>query len=101
MSRHSVDLRSAGSKEFLAAHPICWLCGHPGADQIDHDPPVSKAPWLAYDRAHWRPAHGVRGCPLCPPTVSSDKRRHGQPRRCNQAKGDRPAQPSSPRSRRW
>jgi hypothetical protein len=104
MSRHTVDLRAAGSHEFLAAYPTCWLCHHhipPGTGQIDHLVPVSVAPELAMVVANWRPAHGVAGCTTCPPTVSSDKRRHGQPRRCNQARGNRQHTPPSPRSRRW
>lgn len=102
MSRHSVDLRSAGAKEFLAAHPVCWLCGHPGADSIDHYFPVSTHPHLAYEVWNWRAAHGARGCPLCPPTVSSDKRRHGKSRKCNQSRGARlNYQPDRPTSRSW
>jgi 5-methylcytosine-specific restriction endonuclease McrA len=103
MSRWSADSRwyRKAKVEYLAAHPTCWICGHGGADQIDHLIPVSKAPDLAMVVANWRPAHGVRGCATCPPTVSADKRRHGQPRRCNQARGNRPPTPSSPRSRRW
>ena len=102
MSRHSVDLRTAGAKQFLAANPNCWLCGHPGADQVDHAIPTSIAPDLAMDPSNWRPAHGVRGCPLCPKTVSADKRRHGKSRKCNQAKGSKlNYQPDRPTSRRW
>ena len=106
MSRHTADstwYRKA-SKEYLAAHPTCWLCTHPitpGTGQIDHVVPVSVAPELAMVVANWRPAHGVAGCSQCPPTVSADKRRHGQVRRCNQARGVRPPTTHSPRSRRW
>lgn len=103
MSRHSVDLRAAGAKEFLAAHPVCW-CGHhipPGTGQIDHIIPVSVAPELARNPSNWRAAHGVAGCPECPPNTSSDKRRHGQPTRCNQSRGTKPPTPHSPRSRSW
>jgi hypothetical protein len=103
MSRWSADSAwyRRTKAEYLAAHPICWICGHPGADQIDHYIAVSKAPWLAMVVSNWRPAHGVRGCPLCPPTVSADKRRHGQPRRCNQSRGNRMVVPDRPTSRRW
>jgi hypothetical protein len=103
MSRWSADSRwyRKAKAEFLTAHPTCWICGHDGADQIDHVIPVSVVPELAMVVANWRPAHGVNGCPECPPTVSADKRRHGQPRRCNQARGTKPDLPPSPRSRRW
>jgi 5-methylcytosine-specific restriction endonuclease McrA len=90
MSRFTADSRwyRKAKAEFLAAYPICWLCGHPGADQIDHVIPVSQAPWLRFEPSNWRPAHGVRGCQHCG-------------RRCNQQRGTRVAQPLSPRSRRW
>jgi hypothetical protein len=103
VSRWSADSRwyRKAKAEYLAAHPTCWICGHPGADQIDHVIHASVAPWLRFDPANWRPAHGVNGCAECPPTVSADKRRHGQPRRCNQQRGTKQTVTMSPRSRRW
>lgn len=90
MSRWTADSRwfRKAKAEYLAAFPVCWLCGHMGADQIDHYIAVSKAPWLAMVVANWRPAHGVRGCSSC-----------GQ--RCNQVRGTRQTVTISPRSRRW
>jgi hypothetical protein len=103
MSQHSED--SAWYRRmrpvFLAAHPICHICGHPGTDEIDHDPPISKAPWVKGDMRFWLAAHGVRGCPLCPLTVSADKRRHGKTRKCNQSRGARMTVPDRPTSRQW
>ena len=50
----------------LAASDICWLCGHPGADTVDHVIELDRGgPEL--DPANLRPAHGkknpVTGCP--------------------------------------
>lgn len=62
---------------FLAEQDVCHLCGHAGADTVDHVIPVSKGADPA-DRDNWLPAHGVNGCPTCG-------------RRCNSEKGDRQA----------
>jgi hypothetical protein len=92
--------------EIKANGETCVICGHPGSTSIHHLIPPSRYPWmareLARDPANWAPAHGVEGCPLCPPNRSRDKRRNGQPQRCNQTQGNKlePARPS-PRSRRW
>ena len=67
------------TRDYLKAHPICWLCALPGADTIDHVIPTSKAPALALDPGNWRPAHRV----------------------CNARRGNRATMPPSPRSRRW
>lgn len=49
----------------LKESDICWLCGRPGADTIDHVIPLAKGgPPL--DRQNLRPAHGAKqpwGCP--------------------------------------
>jgi len=60
----------------------CWLCGHDGAYELDHDPPRKMLLALRLDpddaRYH-KPAHGTScPCPTCG-------------KRCNQVKGDRPA----------
>lgn len=74
-------------RAFLATHRVCWLCGHDGADNIDHvipvSPPHNGAP---FDQGNWRPAHGVKGCPTCG-------------RKCNQQRGVK-AEPVI-RSRNW
>lgn len=57
----------------LNASTICWLCGHPGADEVDHVIPRDQRPDLAMDPTNLRPAHKT----------------------CNAAKGNRPAQPTS------
>jgi 5-methylcytosine-specific restriction endonuclease McrA len=67
-------------KEILAANDTCWLCGHGGADTIDHVIPVS-AGGQTKDPANMRPAHGTNGCPSCG-------------RRCNQDRGNGPPPPA-------
>lgn len=74
---------------FLLANPVCWLCGHPAADQIDHAIPVGPPHFGArFDQGNWRTAHGSRGCPTCAV-------------RCNQVRGSRVDAVTSVRSRRW
>ena len=44
----------------------CHLCGHDGANQVDHVISVLEAPHLAWDLQNCRPAHGTRNrCPVC------------------------------------
>jgi 5-methylcytosine-specific restriction endonuclease McrA len=43
--------------QVLATNTICWLCGLPGADSVDHVIPLSVAPELAHDPANLKPAH--------------------------------------------
>jgi 5-methylcytosine-specific restriction endonuclease McrA len=103
MSKWTYDSRAYRKTlaQVQATGPICWLCGHPGSDTLDHVIPASVAPDLAGDPSNWKPAHGVNGCPHCPPTVSADRRRHGQPRRCNQSRGNRTPATQTRRSRAW
>lgn len=64
----------------LESSDVCWLCGTPGADTIDHVLPLSIYPELAHDLSNLRPAH----------------------KSCNSSKGaGRNHQPKMPRSRRW
>lgn len=46
--------------EVLAQSNVCWLCGLPGADTVDHILPLVDHPELAHDRANLAPAH--RSC---------------------------------------
>ena len=57
----------------LAEDDTCHLCGHPGADVIDHVNPRLPRD----DEDNWRPAHGIHRCPTCG-------------RNCNGAKGAKP-----------
>jgi len=91
VSQWSADSRSyrRASQEFLAAHTVCWICGHPGANSVDHATPASVAPWLRFVVSNWRPAHGGgRRCPTC----GTD---------CNAKRGDNPDLPKVTTSRRW
>jgi 5-methylcytosine-specific restriction endonuclease McrA len=104
MSKWTYDSRAyrKALAEVQATGPICHICGHPGSDSLDHVLPASLFPELAGDPSNWRPVHGVNGCPQCPPNPSADKRRNGQPRRCNQQRGVRLIMPeTSRRSRAW
>jgi 5-methylcytosine-specific restriction endonuclease McrA len=90
VSRWTFDSRRyrKALREIQATGPTCWLCGHGGSDSIDHVIPASVAPDLRADPANWRPAHGVRGCPVCGV-------------RCQQVRGASLTPKRSPRSRRW
>jgi len=81
--------------QVLRASDVCWICGHPGSDTVDHLVPLSMGgPPL--DRSNLAPAHGVNPCGSCG-------------RRCNPSRGDgrtyrgRPRQHvlPFPTSRRW
>jgi len=76
-------------REVQATGPICWLCGHPGSDSLDHVLSASLFPDLRADPSNWRPAHGVRGCPTCGV-------------KCQQVKGNKLTMPTQTRrSRAW
>lgn len=38
-------------------HGTCWLCGHQGANSLDHILPVKDYPALEWTRTNWRAAH--------------------------------------------
>ena len=65
----------------LEESDICWLCGQPGADTLDHVVPLSVAPHLAESPDNVAPAH----------------------RSCNSSRGARLAESVRPlpASRRW
>lgn len=64
-------------KQLLAENDICWLCGHPGADSIDHVVPIRRG-GEPFELSNLRPAHFG----------------------CNSRKRDRPVVPN-PTSQRW
>lgn len=75
----------------LAESTVCWLCGHEGAQDADHDPPLKQLEALGIDPTDLRylkPAHGATGCPTCG-------------RKCNQEKGARAGKPPTVNSRAW
>lgn len=61
-------------RAILADSDVCHLCGHAGADEIDHLVPVSRGG--THNLENLAPAHGTNGCPVCG-------------RKCNQERGDR------------
>jgi 5-methylcytosine-specific restriction endonuclease McrA len=80
---HGRSTRSFGRlrERVLSQSNICWLCGQPGADTIDHIVPLSVAPHLGEDEGNLLPAH----------------------RTCNSSKGARMAHHarSMPSSQSW
>lgn len=78
-------------EKILNESRLCWLCGHDGATDADHEPPLKQLEALGLNPAdprYLRPAHGVDGCPTCGI-------------KCNQSKGAKPTRPVIPTSRRW
>lgn len=71
----------------LAESDVCHLCGHPGADVVDHLQPVARG-GDPYDPDNQAPAHGVKGCPTCG-------------RKCNGEKGAGQTAPRLTTSRDW
>lgn len=76
------------ARRTLRDNPVCWLCGqlidltlpatHPMSGTADHVQPLSRG-GAERDPGNLRPAH----------------------RRCNSARGNRPAAPPVPQSRAW
>lgn len=71
----------------LELSDVCHLCGHRGADTVDHLVPLSMGGDVA-DPANLAPAHGVHGCPVCKV-------------KCNQARGNGSVIRHRTRSRDW
>lgn len=75
---------------YLALNPVCALCGHAGASEIDHRIPVGPPHYGdPLDKTNWQPAHGSAGpCSVC----------H---RCCNQIRSNRVGLVPARRSRSW
>jgi hypothetical protein len=83
--------RRARAVLFSETPDICWLCGHAGTTDADHEPPLKVLEALGLDPTdlrYMRRAHGVLGCPTCG-------------RKCNQSKGGKPGVPAQKNSRAW
>ena len=83
--------RRARAQLFAEIPDICWICGHPGTTDADHEPPLKILEQLGLDPCdlrYLRRAHGVNGCPTCG-------------RKCNQEKGAKTMLPAAPTSRAW
>jgi 5-methylcytosine-specific restriction endonuclease McrA len=65
-------------KEILDISRRCWLCGHDGADSVDHVIPLSRG-GARLDPANLRPAHS----------------------RCNSKRGNKMVTTAMRTSRRW
>ncbi|AZM91443.1 HNH endonuclease [Streptomyces sp. W1SF4] len=57
---------------FLAESDVCHLCGHAGADVVDHVIPVAQGA-DPEDTSNWLPAHGVGRCPTCGRNCNGEK----------------------------
>ena len=80
MSQHHKRMSGAARQKrnrkiFAEKGDVCHICGHPGADAIDHVRPVSKG-GSDTDPENLMPAHHDTPCPTCG-------------RKCNRIKGDR------------
>ena len=53
---HAWDLLRA--RVFGAYGRACWICGHAGANQVDHVQSYTEHPELAFALSNMRPAHG-------------------------------------------
>lgn len=61
--------------QVLLASDVCIMCGHGGADSVDHVVPVARG-GARKDPGNLAPIHGVIGCSTCG-------------RKCNNDKGDK------------
>lgn len=71
------------NQRILAASDVCHICGHPGADAVDHV--VSLARGGRDHDDNLAPAHHTVSCPTC-----------GE--KCNRVKSDKPFAPIIRRS---
>lgn len=67
MSQHhkrmSGSARQRRNRRILAASDVCHICGHVGADEVDHVVPLARGG--SEDESNLRPAHGAVPCPTC------------------------------------
>jgi 5-methylcytosine-specific restriction endonuclease McrA len=47
--------RQARNRRILSTSDICWICGKPGADSVDHVIPIARGG--TEDPSNLRPAH--------------------------------------------
>lgn len=51
------------NQAMLKASDVCWLCGHPGSDSIDHKVPIVRGG--TEHPSNLAPAHHTHPCPTC------------------------------------
>jgi 5-methylcytosine-specific restriction endonuclease McrA len=56
----------------LRESDVCIVCGHGGADAVDHIQPVSRG-GARQDPGNLAPIHGVAGCSVCLRKCNSEK----------------------------
>lgn len=78
--------RQERNARILAASRVCHLCGHDGADGVDHVVPLVAGG--TEDPSNLAPAHDQQPCATCGI-------------RCNRAKGAKPHAPVVRTSRAW
>ncbi|MFE2323596.1 HNH endonuclease [Streptomyces sp. NPDC059385] len=61
----------------LAESDVCHLCGHPGADVVDHLTPVSRG-GDPLDPDNQAPAHGINRCATCGRNCNGEKGANAQ-----------------------
>lgn len=81
--RVNTRAKRAENRRILRASDVCHLCGHAGADAVDHVIPLARGG--ADDVTNKRPAHHDTACPTC--SV-----------KCNRVKGDKLVAPIVRRS---
>jgi 5-methylcytosine-specific restriction endonuclease McrA len=81
--RTNTRAQRRANKNILAASDVCHLCGHPGADAVDHKIPLARGGTDTLDNKG--PAHHDVPCPTCG-------------HRCNREKGARLVAPVVRRS---
>ena len=63
MTRTNTRAQQRENKRILAASDVCHLCGHPGADAVDHVIPLARGGQDA--PANKAPAHHTLPCETC------------------------------------
>jgi 5-methylcytosine-specific restriction endonuclease McrA len=83
MTRTNTRAQQRNNKNILATSDLCHICGHPGADAVDHVIPLARGG--DDSPANKRPAHHDVPCETCG-------------HRCNREKGARLVPPVTRRS---
>lgn len=63
MKRITGQARKQRNDRILATTDTCWICGHPGADAIDHKTALANGG--TEHPTNLAPAHHFQPCPTC------------------------------------